>query len=65
MGYIKYVQKMHELIELSKGDAEIAHGMADELLCEIIVDLSDNPCLRFSEALEIVELYKKIDKHYA
>jgi hypothetical protein len=65
MGYIEYVQKMYELIELSKADAEIAHSMADDLLCEIIVDMSDGVSLRFSEANELIILYKQVNKYYA
>lgn len=47
-------QKMQECIDV--GDTEIAHGIADDLLCEALTLLCCD---------DIVDIYKKVEKWYA
>jgi len=49
----KILEELVKLQELSKGDAEVAHGKADDLLLEYINDK------------QITEAFKKIERWYA
>jgi hypothetical protein len=49
-----YLERLKEIKE--DFDIERAHSLADDLLCEILVDLGYK---------EIVDLYKTIEKWYA
>ena len=48
--------KLRELVDLSKGDAEAAHGDADDLLVELLRHLGLN---------QIADAYQAIHKWYA
>jgi len=50
----KYMKLMNELLD--KGDPEVSHWKADELLCALLKDLGYS---------EIVYTYNKIKKWYA
>ena len=52
----KALLALSEALELGKGDPEIAHVNADEVLCELLTSLG------FSD---VVEEFKKVPKWYA
>jgi hypothetical protein len=52
----KALLALSDALELGKGDPEIAHVNADEILCELLTSLG------FSD---VVEEFKKVPKWYA
>lgn len=50
------VEEMKRLVKQSQGDAESAHGAADDLLCEVLERLGQE---------ELVAEYRKVKKWYA
>ena len=52
----EYLLKMKEIGEKHGNDEEVCHGLADDLLCEILNDLGYN---------DIVEEFEKLPKWYA
>ena len=52
----KALLALSDALELGKGDPEIAHVNADEVLCELLTSLG------FSD---VVEEFKKVPKWYA
>jgi len=53
---LEYLQRMKEIKEKHGHDKEISHGLADDLLCDILEDLGYK---------DVVEEYKKLPKYYA
>jgi hypothetical protein len=52
----EYLLKMKEIGEKYGNDEEVCHGLADDLLCQILNDLGYN---------DIVEEFEKLPKWYA
>ena len=50
------LREMDEAIETSKADAEIGHGMADGILCNMLIDLGYQ---------DVVSKYYEVSKYYA
>jgi len=51
-----YSTLMQEIYDRNHGGGEQAHAEADDLLCELLVDLGCN---------QVVEIFKKLNKWYS
>lgn len=51
-----YKEKLDEIEELYEGDTEVLHSKADELLCDLLLDIGYP---------KVVEKFKSLPKWYA
>lgn len=54
--FIDQIERMKELVKQSKKDAEGPHSDADDILCDVLIELGQ---------VELVEEYNKVHKWYA
>ena len=52
----KYLKRMNEVKQRYENDAEVAHSLADIILCDLLVSLGYT---------ELVEVYNNLEKWYA
>lgn len=52
----KYLKRMNEVKQGYADDEEVAHSLADDILCDLLINLG---------YIELVDAYNDIDKWYA